>query len=180
MFKLPTATIATVVQIDPDFEVWRKLARGEAPPILRDLIAADEIQVTAIDQELGESVLALAHEFSEGKAKQIKPDGEFDPDTPLLVVGSKSGCAAFLERLSLSPRSEAILAGSVEVWIVSELARKIVVVAIEPNAEKKQDLPQLGRRLRHFGRYSWVSLADDRAAARGNWPVDPPEVAVPK
>ena len=179
-FQLPTGAIATVVQIDPDFEVWRKLAPGEKPPILRDLIAAETLLVTTVDRKPDESVLALAHEFSEGKAKHINPDGELDLDTALLVVGSKSGCTAFLERLSLSPRSDEITAGSVEVWIVPDVSRKIVVVAIAPDAENNHDLSRLGRRLRHFGRYSWVSLAEDRIAAHGIWAVDSPEIAIPK
>lgn len=179
-FTIPTRAIATVVQIDPGFEVWRKLAPGEAPPILRDLISAEQILVTALDRELDESIVAFAREFSEGKVIGIKADGEFNPDTPVLVVGSKTACAAFLERLSLRPRPKEIAKGAVDVWIVPEPSRKIVMVSIDPDAEKHMDLSILGRRLRHFGRYSWVSFAENRVAARANWAVDPTEVAIPK
>ena len=178
--QLPVQTIATAVQIDPGFEVWRKLAPGEAPPVLRDLIAADQFLITTVDRNLDESALAFAHEFSEGKAKQFDADSEPGNDGPLLIVGSKSGCAAFLERQALSPRPDAITAGSVEAWIVPKHSRKIVVVAIEPASEKQQDLSQLGRRLRHFGRYSWVSFAADGTAARGNWDVKTPQITIPK
>ena len=180
VIQLPTQAIATAVQVDPGFEVWRKLAPGEAPPILRDLIAADQFLLTTVDQNLDESALAFAHEFSEGRAKQINADSASDNNEPLLIVGSKPGCAAFLERQALSPRPEDITAGSVEAWIVPEQFRKIVVVAIEPESEKKQDLSQIGRRLRHFGRYSWVSLAEDGTAARGNWAVKTPQITIPK
>jgi aminopeptidase N len=180
VIQLPTKTIATSLQVDPGFEVWRQLVPGEAPPILRDLIAADQFQITTVDRKLDASVRALAHAFSEGKAKEINADSVSDNDRPLLVVGSKSGCAAFLERQALSPRPEEIAAGPVEVWVVPERARKIVVVAIEPESEKKQDLSQIGRRLRHFGRYSWVSLAKDGTATRGNWAIKTPQITIPK
>jgi aminopeptidase N len=179
-FHLPAQNSATVVQVDPGFEVWRKLVPVEAPPILRDLIAADQVLVTTIDLAPDNSVLALAHEFSEGKAKEIDADSEFDPDTPVLIVGSKTGCTAFLERLSLSPRPEQLPAGSVEVWIVPDPSRKIVMVAMEPETDTNRDMSQLGRRLRHFGRYSWVSFAKDGTAARGNWAVNTPRITIPK
>jgi len=180
-FRLPTRATATAVRVDPGFEVWRKLAPGEAPPILRDLIAAERILVAELDENPDGSALELAQEFTEGKVKPINPDDDpIDPEALVLVMGSKTACAAFLERQSLSPRPAEITAGSVEVWIVPELSRKLVLVAIDADAKKDQDLSQLGRRLRHFGRYSWVSLAEDRATARGNWAVDPPEVTVPK
>jgi aminopeptidase N len=106
VFRLATRANASAVQVDPGFKVWRKLAPAEAPPILRDLIAAKQFLITTVDRKMDESVLAFAYEFSEGKAKVIKAEGEFDSKMPVLVVGSKSGCAAFLERLSLKPRSE--------------------------------------------------------------------------
>ncbi len=179
-FELATGKAVKAIQIDPRFEVWRKLAPPEAPPILRDLIAAESILVTAVDRRLDDSVLNLAREFSEGNAKQIKPDSDFDPGVPLLVVGSKSACVAFLKRLSLGARAADVPAGSVEVWIDPDLTRRVIVVALEPDVGKKLDLSKLGRRLRHFGRYSWVSFAEDGAAERGNWTVKSPRVSVPK
>jgi hypothetical protein len=180
VIQLPTKTAATAIQVDPDFEVWRKLAPGEAPPILRDLIAADQFLITTIDRKLDESVLGFAHEFSEGKAREINLEDVAGNDEPLLILGSKSGCATFLEKQGLSPRPEDIVAGPVEAWIVPEHSRKVVVIALEPESEEKQDLSQIGRRLRHFGRYSWVSFAEDGKATRGNWAVETAQITIAK
>ncbi len=179
-FRLATREAATAVQVDPGFEVWRKLVPGEAPPILRDLIAAEQILVATVDRKPDETVLAFAQEFGEGIAKEIDAGSELDGDAPVLVVSSKAGSADFLERLSLSPRSEELPAGQVEVWIVPDYSRKIVMVALDPEAVANQDLPKLGRRLRHFGRYAWVSFSKDGTAERGSWVVNTPRVTIPK
>lgn len=179
-FKLLTRSVATFVQIDPDFEVWRRLKPEEAPPVLSDLIAAEQILVTALDQNLQEPALALAHELAEGKAKQVKPDNHFDPPTPVLAVGSASAASAFLKRLSLPERPADIKTGSTEVWMVNDPSRKVVIVQVQPGSATTQELSQIGRRLRHFGRYAWVSFSDDSTATRGRWAVTSPRIAIRK
>ena len=180
IFSLATRKKATSVQIDPGFEVWRKLAPEEAPPILRDVIAAKTLQIVTTNRSLDESALALAIEFSEGTPNLIQGNDAIDPVTPLLIVGSKSGCAAFLKNRSLGPRPDGITNGEIKVWIAPNLSRKIVVVATDTTPEDHQQLSILGRRLRHFGRYSWVSMEEGRAAKYGNWAVVSPGIAVPE
>ena len=179
-FSLATRKKATSVQIDADFEVWRKLKPEEAPPILGDIIAAKTLQIVTTNQSLDESALALAIELSEGTPHLIQGNDAIDPVTPLLIVGSKSGCAAFLKNRSLGPRPDGISDGEIEVWIAPDLSRKIVVVATNTTPEDDQQLSILGRRLRHFGRYSWVSMEKGRAAKYGNWAVLSPKIAVPE
>jgi aminopeptidase N len=176
--SVTTEAVASAVQVDPQFEVWRKLDPEEAPPILRDVIAAESVQVAALQETLGEAVSVLAKGFIEGGVTIIKSPAVADTGKPLIIAGSKTGVAAFLENSSLAARPAQIDTGVVEVWIVPDTTRKLVVIAIEPGPDEGHDWSRLGQRLRHFGRYAWVSIAEGGKAARGTWPIQSPPIAV--
>ena len=178
--SIPTKARPIVLQIDSRFEVWRKLLPGEAPPILRDVIAAEHVLVTAIDPKLQNGIKAFAQAFSEGKVSVLEPANKANASSPLIVAGSKAAVATYLERLGQAKRPALIEKGSIEVWIVPDPIRKIVAVAIDPPARNETDLSLLGRRLRHLGSYSWVSVSEQGATRQGNWPIETPQVAIPK
>ncbi len=164
----------STVQVDPLFVVWRKLNPQEAPPILRDVIAAQSVQVMALEAFSQQAAVALADGFSEGRVSVIESPHDSDPNKPLLVAGSMSAIEAFLENAALKARPDQIRAGAVEVWIVPDATRKIVLIAIAPNARDELDWLKLGRRLYHFGRYAWVSIGAGGKTESGNWSIKSP------
>ncbi|UCH47725.1 MAG: M1 family peptidase [Betaproteobacteria bacterium] len=176
--RIPTTAIATAALVDPGFEVWRKLSPEEAPPILRDVIAAESIQAAALQESMRDAVNVMANGFSEGSVRLVESVEASDPDKPLIIAGSKSAIAAFLQGSSFASRREQINPGVLEVWIIPDTTRKVVVVAIEAGTEDDHDWSSLGQRLRHFGRYSWVSIAAGGEAARGSWKVESPRITV--
>jgi hypothetical protein len=177
-FRLPIEAPATALQIDPHFEVWRRLTPEEASPILRDLIATQTVQAAALDKSLQQAVTDMAQAFTEGEVQLVDSAQRADPKTPMIVAGSAAATADFLKRSSLPARPKQVGAGMVEVWIAPDPRRKIIVVAVEMLAGKDQDWSKLGQRLRHFGRYSWVSIGKDGDTARGNWPIQSPRIAI--
>lgn len=176
--RVTAGAMVTAAQVDPQFEVWRKLYPEEAPPILRDVIAAESVQVAALQDPLRDAVNIIADGFCEGSIKVIGSAEAADTNKPLIIAGSKESIAAFLESSSLTARPEQIDTGVVEVWIVPDTKRKIVVVAIAPGIEENHDWPGMGQRLRHFGRYAWVSIAAGGETGRGSWPIQSPQVTV--
>jgi aminopeptidase N len=172
--KFTAKPAITAAQIDPQFEVWRKLYPEEAPPVLRDFIAAASVQVLRIGKALKQDTSAMANALTEGDVVVIDPPERPDPGKPLLVFAGKDAIDGFLQDNALAARPAAIAPGAVEIWIAPDATRKVVVVTLDPGAAKQQDLLKLGQRLRHFGRYSWVSIAADGKATKGNWPITSP------
>jgi aminopeptidase N len=176
--RFTTETPATAAQLDPQFEVWRKLSANEAPAILRDVIAAESVQAAALQETLKTAVINVANGLSEGNVRLVDSTAASDSDSPLIVAGSKKAVTTFLQNSSLAARPENIDAGVVEVWIVPDAPRKVVVVVIETGTEQDGDWTSLGKRLRHFGRYSWVSIAASGDTARGNWQIESPLITI--
>ncbi len=178
--RIATQATAHAVQVDPQFEVWRKLAPEEAPPILRDVIAAESVQVAALQESLKEAVSAIAAGLSEGDVINIASADVSDAGKPLMIAGNKEDVAVFLEHASLAARPEQIDTGAVEVWIVPDTTRQVVVVAVRAGTEEDHDWSRLGQRLRHFGRYAWISIAANGKTTRGTWPIQSPRITIAK
>jgi len=178
--NIPVPAAASAVQIDPQFEVWRKLYPEEAPPILRDLVAAESVQMMAVGKRIGDDATALANAFSEGDILVVNPPDKPDASRPLIIVGSKTAVTAYLKEQSLPGRPAEIAPGVVEVWVFQDITRKVAVIAMETGAKKNHDLSKLGQRLRHFGGSSWVSIAADGETVRGNWPIESPRFKISK
>ncbi|KPK30082.1 MAG: hypothetical protein AMJ66_09815, partial [Betaproteobacteria bacterium SG8_40] len=177
------ATIATdarasSVQIDPAFEIWRKLLPGEMPPIFRDVIAAEVVEVVALEPKMQAGVAAFAKAFSEGKAVAVESGPEARALRPLIVAGSKSAIDRYLESLGRATRPEQIEKGSAEVWMAPDPGRQMVVIAIDPAVTNAEYLERLGRRLRHLGSYSWISITEQGTSRRGHWPTETPRVPI--
>jgi aminopeptidase N len=167
------------VQIDPDFEVWRTLLPEEAPPILRDVIAAEQVLIAPLEPALKDSLPEFARAFTEGA---VKSAGARTPASspPIIVAGSKTGVARHLDTLGRAARPAQIAPGSIEVWIAPDPGRRILVISIDPALAAQADLSRLGRRLRHLAAYSWVSLSEEGPMQRGHWPNKTPSVTVSK
>ncbi len=168
----------TAVQVDPQFEVWRRLYPEEAPPILRDVIAAQSVQVTALAEPLRQGAGELAGALSEGSIKIIDSAEHADPNKPLIIAGALPAINNFLRSASLAARPEQISAGAVEMWMVPDTVRTVIVVAVQSGSTTDYDWARLGQRLRHFGRYSWVSIGASGETARGNWAVVSPRFEI--
>ena len=80
----------------------------------------------------------------------------------------------YADAIGREDRPAGVEPGRVEIWVSPEQGQRIVAIAMDPDAVTSSELLQLGRRLRHFGSYSWVSLPAQGPAQRGRWPVISP------
>lgn len=164
------------VLLDPDARVFRRLAPGEAPPILRQAMldpAATVVLATA-----GPAAEALARALVEGTPRRLGADSAPPADT-LLVVGRTGDVEAYLERHSLPGRPSEIEARSPAAtgwaWTVERAgAGPLAVVEARDDAA----LAALGRPLPHHGRQSWIVFDGARATDRGTWPLRPQEIVL--
>jgi aminopeptidase N len=168
---------ARLVELDPEFQVLRRLAPKEAPPILREamidpgatyLVLDDDPQWQSAAQRLSAALLDAA-------PRALGRDAPL-PGESVVVFGSHGAIERWLAAKGLPPRREELQGkGSGEAWVVGRVGMKPILLV---SARDAQALSMLERPLPHYGRESYVSFDGARAGERGVWPAQPQRIAV--
>ncbi|MCP1609560.1 hypothetical protein J2848_001207 [Azospirillum lipoferum] len=163
--RVPARASVQAVSVDPDFDLFRRLAPGEAPPILRDVtLRPGAERVMAADGDAAEAARTLAGRLMDGAGRQ--GGGGV---APLLLIGTDAAVERELERRGLPPvPAELAGRGSARVWVSRTADGRTTLVASGADAEA---LRALVRPLPHYGRQSWLVFEGDKAADRGVWTV---------
>jgi aminopeptidase N len=175
-FTLHTDRRPAAVTLDPKAYVFRRLAPGEAPPILRQaMLDPATVTVLAGAATTGE---ALATRFTEHPL-QLRAATAPAPSQPLLLVGLASEVDRYLARHGLPRRPPKLdaTAGTATAWVWTTERRggaPLTVVAARDEAA----LAALARPLPHYGRQSWLAFDGTTAIARGVWPSRPQRIAL--
>ncbi|WP_035690690.1 M1 family metallopeptidase [Azospirillum halopraeferens] len=166
---LPSAQRVRAVAVDPDADLFRRLAHGEAPPILRDVtLDRGSAVVVAATDAAAEAARALAARLMDGEPRLVTP-GRVDPARPLALIGTTAAIEPLLTAFRLGPPPDAVAGrGTARVWTArSPEGRGILVIA----ADDAESLAALQRPLPHYGRQSWLVFDGGRAVDRGVWPA---------
>ena len=168
--RMPPSSIT----LDPDARLLRRLAPGEAPPILRQaMLDPATVTVLAAATEAGE---ALARRIVEHPLQQRSNEAPL-PAAPLLLIGLQHDVNRYLARHGLPPRPAELSAApdraTAWVWTAARTTGETVTVVSARNAEA---LAALGRPLPHYGRQSWLVFEGGTATARGTWPSRPQSI----
>jgi hypothetical protein len=166
VLELPSEPLEIV--LDPQMRLWRRLAAGEAPPILRDAMLAlhpalialtADAAVRTAAQALAARMLERAQEDSTGAAA-------------LLVAGLHADIDAWLSREGMAPRPAmlASVRGSAQVWTARTGDGRVAVLV---SARDAPSLAALARPLPHYGRESYLVFEGARMLERGTWPAQP-------
>ncbi|MBP2292552.1 M1 family metallopeptidase [Azospirillum rugosum] len=169
-----TATIHTdappkAVSVDPAFDLFRRLAPGEAPPILRDVTLDHAANmVIAADGDAAQAARALAERLADGKPRVVAPD-RTDPVAPLALIGTTEGVDRLLALYRLPPVPDSLeKRGTARVWAFRTAQGRAVLAVAGDDAAALQSLL---RPLPHYGRQSWLVFAGTKAEDRGVWPA---------
>jgi len=157
------------VTVDPAFDLFRRLAPGEAPPILRDVTLDHAANtVIAADGDAADAARALAGKLADGKPRIVAPD-RTDPVAPLALIGTTEGVDRLLAFYRLPPVPASLAKrGTARVWAFrTPQGRAVLAVA----ADDASALQALLRPLPHYGRQSWLVFDGSRAEDRGVWPA---------
>jgi len=156
------------IALDPDLRLWRHLAPGEAPPILRDamLAARPALILASADAAVQAAAQALA-----GRLLERAGAAPANPDA-LMVAGLHADIDAWLAREKLAPRPDNLAPdrGSAKVWTARSGDGRVVLLV---SARDAASLAALARPLPHYGRESWLVFDGARMLARGSWPSRP-------
>jgi len=175
-FTLVAERRPKAIALDPQARVFRRLAAGEAPPILRQaMLDPATVTVLAGTTTAGES---LARRLTEHPLR-LHPMTAAPPTLPVLLVGLAPEVDRYLARHGLPRRPPELdaAAGTATAWVWTTERRggaPLTVVAARDEAA----LAALARPLPHYGRQSWLVFGGSTAIARGVWPSRPQRIAL--
>jgi hypothetical protein len=180
------------LDLDPQFDLFRRLDRNEIPPALTQAFGAERALVllpAAAAPELLAGYRQLADSWSESGEGQleIRLDRELDQlplDRAVWLFGwdnrFRPELAAALKHYPFRDLGERL---GIEGQELSRRSDSAVVVARQPAnpdqalvwvaSDNPAALPGLGRKLPHYGKYSYLGFAGDEPENRlkGQWPV---------
>ncbi len=177
VFTLDIKNKVQRVVLDPEARLFRQLAPGEAPPILREVMVNPTTQTVLLSDngEVRQIAETLAGRLQR-RAPKIIPANQNLPATPMLVIGLQHEINAWLEARNLSSRPEIVSnQGTAQAWTLTRPDGASLAVVSAQNAAS---LEALIRPLPHYGRQSYMVFEGRQAIKKGLWPVQLREVRV--
>ena len=188
------------LDIDPEFDLFRRVDRAEIPPALTQAFGAENVLIlipsrATLELRQGYRKLAESLQRSQSWKLEIKLDSEvaFLPsDRAIWILGWEN---RFLQEI-LNPMSAyqgAMTTSGVRIGEI-ELRRdmhSIVLTARHPSnldmavtwvaTENVAALPGLGRKLVHYGKYSYLGFEGNEPTniVKGQWPVLASPMSIP-
>jgi aminopeptidase N len=165
------------VSLDPDLRLFRQLAPGEAPPILREVMVnlATRTILLSDKAEVRKIAEMLASKLQDQKL-QIVASGEPLSAAPTLIIGLQSEIDVWLAAKQLPVRPDEInKKGTAQAWT---LARNDGASLAIVSAKDTASLEALIRPLPHYGRQSYITFDGRQAVEKGIWPMQVQQVMV--
>jgi hypothetical protein len=163
------------LRLDPDFNILRRLGTNEAPPILRDVMLAREVEVMILPSiaDQRETTIKLAQRLTEGHF--TTPD-RIGQEKPFILIGEISDIKQALHKLRLNmPDLKKQDKTTAYIW-VDKLENTIpyMVIALKKGAETKDLL----RPLPHYGKYNMLQFNKARMIWKSTGQTQPITVPI--
>jgi len=160
------------IGIDQRHDLFRHLAKNEAPPILRDVtLATDTLTMVAAngDDHAGDVAKTLAERTLDTGVRLTTIDDDAIEKAPLMLIGLSADLPDMLAKAGIAPPPESLDdKGTARSWVV---ARDNAPPALVVEAEDGDALQALLRPLPHYGRQSFIVFDGGRAIDKGVWPT---------
>lgn len=176
-FTLKLTDKPLAVSLDPDLRLFRHLAPGEAPPILREVMvnAATQTMLLSDQPEVRKIAETLASKLQDRKLHMVA-SGDPLSAAPTLVIGLQAEIDAWLTDKQLPARpDETGKKGSAQVWTLARADGASLAII---SAQDAASLEALIRPLPHYGRQSYLVFDGRQAIERGVWPMQVQKVMV--
>jgi hypothetical protein len=188
------------LDVDPEFDVFRRLARREIPPALTQVFGADQgviLLPAKASRELRQAYQSLAEEWQRSLAGrlEVKWDSDVDElplDRAVWIFGwenrFQSEIVAALANHDVSFGQNAVRIGTME---ITRADHSVVLSARrleKPDqaitwvaSDRVSAMPGLARKLSHYRRYSYLGFAGDEPTiiAKGQWPIVHSPMSIP-
>ena len=180
------------IDIDPEFDLFRLLARSEIPPALTQAFGAKKMLIllpSSADKELLLGYRQLARSLSQSGPDEVevKLDDEVDllpSDRAVTLLGWEN---KFLDHIRLALSQYNLNISDDEVQLGGEKLERdnhsVVLTARQPRnkdvsltwiaVDPPKAFPGLGRKLPHYHKYSYLGFhgTEPTNIAKGRWPV---------
>ncbi len=185
-FRLPARPVH--VEVDPEFDVFRRLSPEESPPSVSQLLGAARVLILIPSaaptwQQAGYLALARAIQNDSSGQTEVRRDDEFSTlpaDSATWILGAENrfapnGASAIAPYgVSVSSTEVTGLASGFPRTDRSFVftADRLGWVVMDP-AQGHDAFLALGRKLRHYGKFSHAAFESSRATniLRGEWPI---------
>jgi len=195
---LPAAPLR--LDIDPEFDVFRRLHREEIPPAISQVFGAERILIVLPAQApapLLDAYESLAQSWQQGRPEQIgitldRDIEKLPRDRAIWLFGGRNRFRAQLTQAvaayAFEDQGETIRIAGTE---LPSKTHSLVVLGRHPEnpdqalgwlaTNDAAALPGLGRKLPHYGRYSYLAFTGKEPAnvLKGQWPVLNSPLSVP-
>lgn len=191
------------LDVDPEFDLFRRLGRDEIPPALSQAFGAKKMLIllpSSADRKLLEAYRGLSRALGQSgpdlvEVKLDREIKEIPTDRAVIIIGWEN---RFLNEIvtSLDPYDVNIHQGGVGIGRteIPRARHSLVLTSRHPDnkdasltfiaSDLPGALPGLGRKLPHYHKYSYLGFEGEEPAnvARGRWPVldSPMTVFVPR
>jgi len=156
-FEIPMATVPEILIIDPDYDLMRELAATELPPTWSGFMGAENKLVILPSEDHRILYRVLLEQIEEAEVKIMLQDEVTDEDikkNSLLFLGTgKISRALFAQPdhpedgFTLDARTNPLNTGQVAVLV---------------SAANQEQVERAAGKLRHYGKYSYLSFKDGR------------------
>ncbi|MCP5242503.1 MAG: M1 family peptidase [Burkholderiales bacterium] len=176
-FTLDLSEKAQSVILDPDIRLFRLLAPGEAPPILREVMVnpTTATMILPDDDETRQIAVTLAEKLQR-RTPQLVPANQPIPTVPTLVIGLQHEIDAWLDAKELPTKPDEVNGkGSAQAWtLTTPQGTSLAIVS----AQDTTSLEALIRPLPHYGRQSYIVFDGRHAVEKGVWPAQVQQVEI--
>jgi hypothetical protein len=160
------------IGIDQRHDLFRSLAEGEAPPILRDVtLATDTLTIVAVNgSDLArEAAQSLAERTLDTGVQLANIDDDAIETAPLMLIGLKPDMPDMLSRAGIEPAPDHLnVESTARSWVAN---RENAPPALVVEAEDVEALKALIRPLPHYGRQSFLVFNGSKVTTKGVWPT---------
>jgi aminopeptidase N len=191
-FTLPFKNRPLGIDVDPQFDVFRRLDRNEIPPSLSQVFGAEKIMIILPSDESEEMLeayekLAISWSSSENDKIKIMSDDALtflpaDRSIWLFGINNKfkpgmiDGLAFYdidvtddqyrIGKSTVSPENTSVI-------LSTRNPRNEDLVLVWLSTDKSEAMPGLGRKLPHYGKYSYLAFEGNEPTniLKGQWPA---------
>lgn len=176
--------------VDPEFDLMRRLDRGEIPPSLSQVFGAERLLIVlpeAATPERKAAYQAIAEGWVLESGAEFRWDGSLAALPPGRGIWLFGWNNRFRPQLAAALQEQPVALTEQRVTLNQRTLPRgtfgVVMVARHPADREQalawlawdngQALPRLARKLRHYGKYSYLAFIGEAAAnvLKGQWPV---------
>ncbi len=184
-FALPAP--ATRIDVDPQFQLYRRLSALETPPALSKAFGASQVLIVVPAAGAGTQYSGLVSAWTRTGVEVVDDQSlsSLPRDRPVWIIGRSNRFAAAVGQ-ALGAHGAALDAGSLRVGGTTYPADAKSLVAAVRNPENPAMVlvylsaptaaaaDGLARKLPHYGKYSWLVFRGDAPdnEAKGEWPTE--------